>query len=55
MASHVLARPITVFRPLDGGLEPIVTYNEGLAGGKAPALNVLWSGAHYDSLLPMPM
>ncbi|KAG2425396.1 hypothetical protein HXX76_013810 [Chlamydomonas incerta] len=53
MAMHVLGRPITVYHVADGGLEPIVTYGEQLLqpGGPSP-IHLLWSGAHYDLLVP---
>lgn len=47
-ASTLLRAPVTVFHVQQGMLEPIVTYGEGLPG---PAINVLWTGMHYDLLL----
>lgn len=54
MAMHVLGRPITVYHVSDRGLEPIVTYGEQLlaAPGAAAPVHLLWSGAHYDLLVP---
>ncbi|KXZ55075.1 hypothetical protein GPECTOR_3g231 [Gonium pectorale] len=54
MAVHVVGRPITVFHvPEQGGaLEPIVTYGEGLLESGLAPICLLWSGAHYDLLLP---
>jgi OTU domain-containing protein 6 len=49
MASHVLQRPISVYRPISNGVEIVVTYGDGYAAKEA--INVLWSGAHYDLLL----
>ena len=51
MAVHVVQRPITVYHLQGGGLKPIVTYGEDLLGS-APPIPLLWSGAHYDLLLP---
>lgn len=70
MASRVLRRPISVYQPGGGGLfagggssspAHIVTYGEDLLGGSpskqqqavAP-MHLLWSGQHYDLLLPLP-
>ncbi|KAG2430792.1 hypothetical protein HYH02_013631 [Chlamydomonas schloesseri] len=52
MAMHVLGRPITVYHLTDRGLEPIVTYGEQLLDGGAAPIHLLWSGAHYDLLVP---
>jgi OTU domain-containing protein 6 len=49
MASQVTQRPICVWQPTWRGMHHIITYGEELA---AVPLHVLWSGAHYDSLLP---
>ena len=51
-AVHVLKRPVAVYR-LAAGSRPthILTYAEHLDG---VAVHVLWSGAHYDLLLPAP-
>jgi hypothetical protein len=44
--------PPLIFAPPQGALEPIVTYGDALlAAGVAP-VSLLWSGAHYDLLLP---
>ena len=54
MASHVFSRPITVYHVQEGAVQPIVTYNEALRQQGAEDLSVLWSGSHYDALLPVP-
>jgi OTU domain-containing protein 6 len=54
MASHVTRRPITVYRLVGGSAEPIVTYGEQLLASGVPPVHLLWSGAHYDLLLPAP-
>lgn len=52
-AINIIKRPITVYRTTAGRAEAIVTYGEELsAGGTVPAVHLLWSGAHYDLLLP---
>ncbi|GIM06424.1 hypothetical protein Vretimale_10733, partial [Volvox reticuliferus] len=51
MAVHVVQRPITVYHAEDGQLAPIVTYGEHLLGAAQP-ISLLWSGAHYDLLVP---
>ncbi|KAG2493949.1 hypothetical protein HYH03_007879 [Edaphochlamys debaryana] len=51
MAVHVIRRPITVYHVTGSGVEPIVTYGDQLLGS-VPAISLLWSGAHYDLLLP---
>ncbi|KAI8475999.1 MAG: hypothetical protein J3K34DRAFT_402622 [Monoraphidium minutum] len=50
MAVKVLRRPIAVYSPEPGGPQHIITYGEEFA--KEPAMHVLWSGAHYDLLIP---
>jgi|APGre2960657404_1045060.scaffolds.fasta_scaffold138567_1 OTU domain-containing protein 6 len=53
-AVHVLKRPIAVYRLAAGGRPAhILTYFEEALGAVA-AVHVLWSGAHYDLLLPAP-
>ncbi len=51
MSVNLVKRPITVFRLTLAGrsVEPIVTYGEELKG---TPVNLLWSGAHYDVLVP---
>ncbi|GIL55524.1 hypothetical protein Vafri_11091 [Volvox africanus] len=51
MAVHVVQRPITVYHVEDGQLAPIVTYGDQLLGSAQP-ISLLWSGAHYDLLVP---
>jgi len=52
MAVNIIKRPITVYRLSGGSVEPVVTYGEELAAGGLAPISVLWSGAHYDLLLP---
>ncbi|PNH04732.1 hypothetical protein TSOC_009037 [Tetrabaena socialis] len=53
MAVHIVGRPITVFHIQGGVLAPIVTYGEQLlTGAGVVSISLLWSGAHYDLLLP---
>jgi hypothetical protein len=55
---YVIQRPITVYRLVGGygrggpNVEPIVTYGEPLLAAGVPPVHLLWSGAHYDALLP---
>ncbi|EFJ50382.1 hypothetical protein VOLCADRAFT_88936 [Volvox carteri f. nagariensis] len=51
MAVHVVQRPITVYHMQGGELTPIVTYGDYLLGAVQP-ISLLWSGAHYDLLVP---
>ncbi|GLC43468.1 hypothetical protein PLESTB_001560400 [Pleodorina starrii] len=51
MAVHVVQRPITVYHVQDGELAPIVTYGDHMLGAVQP-INLLWSGSHYDLLVP---
>ncbi len=51
MASHVLQRPISVYQSGWGGPQYILTYGEEYAQAADP-LHLLWSGSHYDLLLP---
>ena len=53
MASRVLQRPICVYQTAWGGPQYILTYGEDLCKSAAP-IHLLWSGAHYDLLLPQP-
>jgi OTU domain-containing protein 6 len=52
MATHVLSRPIGVWSPGPGGPSHIITYGEEEFPSEPP-LHVLWSGAHYDLLIPV--
>lgn len=49
MAANVLDRPICVYQPTWTGPRHIITYGEGK---KANPIHVLWSGNHYDLLVP---
>jgi OTU domain-containing protein 6 len=52
MAANVLQRPICVYQPRFGAApQHIITYGEDKA---ATPIHLLWSGAHYDLLLPQP-
>ncbi|GBF95281.1 hypothetical protein Rsub_08312 [Raphidocelis subcapitata] len=51
MAIHVLGRPIGVWSPGPGGPSHIITYGE--ESFTEPPLHVLWSGSHYDLLIPV--
>eukprot|EP00882_Tetradesmus_deserticola_P005057 GHRQ01005328.1.p1 GENE.GHRQ01005328.1~~GHRQ01005328.1.p1 ORF type:complete len:264 (+),score=91.74 GHRQ01005328.1:81-872(+) len=53
MASRVLQRPIRVYQSGWGGPQYILTYGEDLEQSAA-AMHLLWSGAHYDLLVPQP-
>jgi OTU domain-containing protein 6 len=53
MASRVLQRPICVYQAAWGGPQYILTYGEEYQKSAAP-MHLLWSGAHYDLLLPQP-
>lgn len=53
MASRVLQRPIAVYQAAWGGPQYILTYGEEFEIAAAP-MHLLWSGAHYDLLLPQP-
>lgn len=49
MAVNVLKRPIHVYQPTFHGPEHIITYGEER---KADPIHLLWSGNHYDLLIP---
>jgi OTU domain-containing protein 6 len=51
MASRVLQRPICVYQAAWGGPQFILTYGEEFEKSAAP-MHLLWSGAHYDLLVP---
>jgi OTU domain-containing protein 6 len=51
MASRVLQRPICVYQAAWGGPQYILTYGEDYEKSAVP-MHLLWSGAHYDLLLP---
>lgn len=51
MAVHVVQRPITAYHMDDGELAPIVTYGDHLLSS-FPPISLLWSGSHYDLLVP---
>uniref|UniRef100_A0A383VKG3 Ubiquitin thioesterase OTU n=1 Tax=Tetradesmus obliquus TaxID=3088 RepID=A0A383VKG3_TETOB len=53
MASRVLQRPIAVYQAAWGGPQYILTYGEEFEIAAAP-MHLLWSGSHYDLLLPQP-
>lgn len=46
---NIIKRPITVYRPVRGVVEPVITYGQEL--GRTP-VSLLWGGAHYELLLP---
>jgi hypothetical protein len=49
MAANVLDRPIRVYQQTWTGPNHIITYGEDK---KAAPVYVLWSGNHYDLLIP---
>lgn len=50
MAANVIQRPIRVYENrFFGGPKHIITYGEDF---KAKPVHLLWSGNHYDLLLP---
>eukprot|EP00878_Enallax_costatus_P019177 GHUV01020223.1.p1 GENE.GHUV01020223.1~~GHUV01020223.1.p1 ORF type:complete len:187 (+),score=4.87 GHUV01020223.1:195-755(+) len=51
MASRVLKRPICVYEATWSGPQFLLTYGEDLVKTAAP-MHLLWSGAHYDLLVP---
>lgn len=53
MASRVLQRPISVYQATWTGPQYILMYGEEY-GKTAKPMHLLWSGAHYDLLLPQP-
>lgn len=51
MAANVVQRPIHVWQAAwGGGMRHIITYGEDYQPWTS--VHVLWSGAHYDALLP---
>lgn len=50
MAVQVLQRPIAVYSPAPQGPQHIITYGTELK--KETPMHVLWSGNHYDLLIP---
>ena len=49
MAANVVQRPINVYRLLRTSCQVVATYGDRYTD---KAIDVLWSGAHYDLLLP---